>query len=334
MLHRQWSVLISVGCVFACSQVFAQAQDPDLPSERAGLGGEPLISRGNPGELLIDASGGNGVIEVADKGMNFPSREAAIDWAAANMNGIVETDETGRRIGAFGRLTVYGKLVYGDANTQTSVAVDDYMVAKLGGKSGVVIIDGQSYCLRENGCSENAVADVVYAVPKETSPCNGHGFCVEASSWKKELPVWFFPIYRTIGSDIEQTAGGFQVDHHFCWKLGVIPWSCTRKTGSNTMRLDNAYLFNTGGIDETDPNIASGKIFQSGIRDNTDAIDLRMWSLFVSIKSDKPVPRAGGTAEAQLSGVCGAGESRSRTSTQDFLSTVTAAGDSTGCGGN
>lgn len=336
MLGNLWRSLLGrpgwmgAGCLLIASLASAQtSEDPDEP-DQSDLGGEPIISHGAPGELTVDASDGNGVLEMPEEGMVFSSNAELIDWAETNMNGIAETDENGNRVGIFGKLTVYGKLVYGDANTETSEAIDDYMVAKLGGKSGVVIVDGQEYCLKENGCSSGLTKDsqsaflAVHAVrPKNVHICSQPDFCVAASSWKKSVPASWFPLYRTIGSDIEQKAGGFQVSHHFCWKW-IIPWSCSRKTGANVMFLHNAYRFETGNIIENAPNVGAGVIEQYAVRNNVESINIRMWSLFVSIRSNG-VPGAASTAEAELKGVCGDGSSTSTGAIP--ANTETAAGD-------
>lgn len=207
------------------------------------------------------------------------------------------------------RSSTGGELVYGDANTETSDAIDDYMVAKLGGRSGVVIVDGQEYCLKENGCSSGLAkashdAFLAAAPPRESYICSQPGFCVKASSWRKAIPS-FFPIYRTIGSDIEQKAGGFQVSHHFCWKF-IIPWSCSRKSGANRTLLKNVYRFETENIIENAPVVGTGAVEQRAARNNVESIDIRMWSLFASLKSNG-VPGSTSTAEAELKGVCGRG---------------------------
>jgi hypothetical protein len=263
---------------------------------------------------------------VPDTGKTFDTKGQLIEWAANHFNGIVDTDASGNPQGIYGRLTVYGKLWASDSR-QISAQVDDYMVSQLGGRSGVVVVEGQEYCLKDNGCTSGSEkTPMVYSAPPPTTgKCDPtKNFCLNGESWKKELPATFAPIYRTIGSNAEETGIGFSISHHFCWKAGFIPWSCVAKSGDDTMALDSAYNFGTG--------MASGVIEQRGRANNVDSIDLRLWSLFISVKSSG-VPGTTGTAEAEIGGVC-ARQFASSKKYPSGLTTNTAAGsaDDSTCG--
>lgn len=215
--------------------------------------------------------------------------------------------------------------------------------SKLGGKSGIVTIEGEQYCLKDAGCgsvnakandSDSFLAERAISLaapggdtakpPEDRSTCNQeNNFCLEMSSWRKAIPLDKFAIYRTIGSAVEQTKGGFQVSHHFCWKFGFIPWSCSKRSGNNNMRLDNTYRFST--------RVASGSFTDSGQADNVEAIDIRMWSLFVTLKVKDGELKPGfpqNTAEAELTGACGAGTARDNAN--HSAGAMTASGDVTG----
>lgn len=325
MLVRFFAVSLAAICLFGTARSQAQlapGDDDGSDVEVDVISGDPTITTPAPGEMVIDASGGNDAIEVPANGMVFNSEDDLITWAADNLNGVPTTDDSGRR-GIWGKLTVYGKLHYGDENANISQQVDDYMVAKLGGRSGVVIVNGQEYCLKENGCDSGSSltspgAKVnVYSAPSATGRCDPtNQFCINGESWKKEIPASFFPIYRTIGSDVEETGSGFEITHHFCWKAGIIPWSCARQSGHDHLSLRNSYSFGTG--------MATGAISDGGAHDDVESIDVRLWSLFVSVKSNG-VPGTTSTAEAEIGGVC-AGESGNSPKFQTPIAISTSAG--------
>jgi hypothetical protein len=293
--------------------VFQPDPDPD---------GEATFDRSVAGTLVVNAQDGNGVLSDPHDGMTFGSQAEAIAWAQANLNGTVEYDLFGNAVSVQGSLITYGKLFYSDASTQSLTEVDDYIAYALGGTSGIVTIAGTPYCLRDDGCL-GAGMTLKAAAPEETPACadSTTRFCIKSSSWKTAFPP-ILTIYRSIGSEADQTEGGFRITHHFCWKA-FIPWSCSRKSGSNIMSLTNRYRIALPAFDDpsssdsraTPPLGTVGEDDESGEASNVESIKMKQWGLFAGIKSSRSgtlSPLLGDTAAATVTGVCGGEGSRDK----------------------
>jgi hypothetical protein len=285
------------------------------------IDGPTLIDASTPGTLTVDGSNGNGMLDVAQAGMVFDTQQSLIDWAIANLNAVPVVDSaTGATVGVEGRLVQAGDLGYVDEQTLSLVPVDDYIAAKLGGRSGIVTVAGTQYCLRDDGCINGMTLKA--APPKSSSACSGTRYCINGDSFKTNLII-----YRSVGSETDQGAGGYHESHHICWNPFKL-FRCTKKSGHNTLRVSNAYTFVS--------NLVVGSIPDSSQKNDSTSLKLKLWSFFVSIKSSDAgvTPGTISTAEADVSGVCGA-ESGTDNVSRLAASTATSTGDVQGvCDGS
>jgi hypothetical protein len=290
--------------------VFEPEPDPDPDSEAT-------FDRSVAGTLTVNAEDGNGILSDPHDGMTFGSQAEAIDWVKANLNGTVTYDLWGNPVSVHGSLITYGKLFYSDASAQNLIEVEDYIAYALGGTSGIVTIAGMQYCLRDDGCLGTGMT-LKAAAPESMSACADSvtRFCIKSNSWKSSFPPLIpIKIYQSIGSEADQTQGGFHVSHHFCWKA-FIPWSCSKKSGSNTMSIVNRYRIALPAFNDPSPSDPRatpplgtvGEDDESGQASNVESIKMKQWGLFGGIKGNiggTVSPAAGATDAATVTGVCG-----------------------------
>lgn len=269
-----------------------------------------------PGVLSVDTTNGSEILDIPDHGQTFNTINDAIAWTAEQLNGFIQYDAAGNAVGTYGQFIQYGDVFYIDPETGASVEIDDVPSALLGGKDGVVTIAGTEYCARPEVCG-----DAFKQAPEVDRECDGAGtFCGKTTSWFTP-PAQRLWIYFSTGSKVEQREGGYHRSCHFCWKHHFFPWRCCSSSGSNTLELNNRYVFahDNGG----------GYVTTYTSKSNATQIKERMYATFsanIEISFDgKEVVGGGDAVDAFLDGVCGHGIDRSPAVYMD-----TAAGDVTG----
>lgn len=272
---------------------------------------EAVVTRPEKGALVIDGSNGKSYVDIQPTGMSFDSGQDAVKWAMDNLNALPFYNKQGKLLGVYGYLEHKGELNYPDEKRQAVWPVNDYVAAILGGQSGVMQVGSRGYCLNKDGCAPNVTFKA--APPANATECatTDEDFCVRQESWKTNL----LGIYRSVGSELEQSKGGYRETDVFCWKWGFIPWVCSQKRGDNELQIHNLFKV---------PGGAAGRRAEAK---NVEEVSQRLWSLFVSVETSTEYDSLhpgdiATTREGDVGGVCADGRARQRgvTMTQTFSS--------------
>lgn len=299
------------------------------PPEAPGEQGAPVqfISE-TPGVLLVDSEAG-ALLELPKHGPVFASNSDLLLWAAAHLNAQLVYNDLGEVIDATGSVTQAGRFFYVDDTTFATVEVEDVVEALLGGRSGIVTVAGQKYCLREDGCEAGMAP---HAPPTEERRCNTDGtYCIKATSFKRNLII-----YKSWGTKLEQKNGGYHEDWKFCWKL-FIPWACKKKSGQNELSLRSSYQLESSSahgcgnqIDPQNPRpeCTPWSTQRETSKRNTEKIKLREFSFFLgaSYNLDNGSVEPGGSADMLVEGVCSTGTGRDPRDSSKSARTVTSKG--------
>lgn len=306
--------IVLLACGLALAGISASAATQEMaPEPRHQPDEESLpaqIKFGLPGELVIDASGGRSLVPTADKELTFKSRRELFDWAIRYLNARPVYDERKELVGVQGEITQYGALTRVDPRTQEVHYDVDPIGAILGGATGYLSLEGEKECIDAARCGKEKKSELPAApevkvasldfplvlashAPGGRTACNtSNSYCIRGESWKTN---WWF--YRSIGAETEQKRGGYRVEHYFCWKWGFIPWSCSRRVGSNELSVDATYFVQgIGGL---------AAFTQSRGCSNCESVKHKFWSFFVTITLPGPSIGTACTAECELKGVCG-----------------------------
>lgn len=290
----------------------ARGHDTEFPAVSGVFAGEPVVTQEEPGLTVIDASGNNGVFPTQPVQLRFGSEIAMSKWAADHLNAKLVYDDNQNIVGAVGLVIQLGDLFEVDGETESVIPVEDPIAHILGGPDGYVTLKGKDYCVNPTRCKVDqrvhlttlladagldSALDVQIAshAPSSRTECNSaNTYCIKGKSWDTN---WW--VYHSIGSKTSQERGGYRVTHHFCWKWGFIPWSCSKREGSN-------HLESTAKFFGEPPGTPSTVFVMERFRqcDNCESVKARLWSVFVSISSSG-APGTLCTAECELTGVCG-----------------------------
>lgn len=220
-------LLTALGCA-------GDLEDPGAPLLTERLAPAPateLRPGKHPGELIVDASDGKVALPIPERGLRFDTEQDLYRYLIDELHALPAYDRDGRLVGARGTRIDLGEPYYGDPISKTAVAIDDPLVALIGGPEATVYIAGKPHCLDPAICG-----DLRYAVTNPDEECDD-GFCAEGSSYSTKL--WFYVAH---GGKTKRTAGGYVTESRFCWK-GYIPWVCTRTFGSNELRVAASFEF-------------------------------------------------------------------------------------------
>jgi|GEM_PF-3196589 len=305
-------VFLIAGGIVAAGLSAAAAQDLKVePRHQPAEEALPAqVKFGMPGELVIDATDGRSMLPTVDRDLTFKSRRELFEWAIEYLNGQPVYDEQKKLVGVQGEITQYGTLTRVDERTREVQPVADPIEAILGGKTGYMSLEGENKCIDEVRCGKEKKTELptppgvklasldfpptlVSHAPGGRTACNSaNSYCIRGESWKTN---WWF--YRSIGAETQQKRGGYRVEHYFCWKWGFIPWSCSRKVGSNELFVDATYFVQglAGLVGFT----------QSRSCRNCESVKHKFWSIFVTVTLPGPSIGTACTAECEIKGVCG-----------------------------
>lgn len=195
--------------------------------------------------FVVDASAGHHVLQIPQAPREFASFDAFIRYAMTAYNGTALYDRNHKLAGAAGVAVIRGRAVTVDAKMHRIVEQPDPILAQIGGATRTLKIAGRTYDLTRKVADRRMLAarrrggPVLLAQsspPGEVDQCN-RGACAKSTSFFTSALI-----YQAVGSETQQTSGGFQQSSYFCWKDGFIPWSCTKSSGSNTFFIANEYF--------------------------------------------------------------------------------------------
>jgi len=239
------------------------------------------------GEVTFDASNKKSMFPVPKAVRHFSSKRDVLQFARKELNAITVTDDATGEVGVQGAAQALGKGFYIHAGRL--VEVQDPIAAFLGGPWGYFMVGDEKICMDGEKCE-------TVTPPGGGDPCSPNGqFCTNDYSFRTNL--WF---YRSIGSETEQLSGGYDVEHYLCFRW-IFPWICSRSTGWNELQLTSTFF----GTSLPPPEIPRFVMARETAADNVEEVTVKLWSLFVSIKSTGLPGQPGPTFEATLTGVCG-----------------------------
>lgn len=246
-----------------------------------------IVHGTSDGEVTFDASDKKSMFPVPKAVRQFASKHDVLQFAKKELNAIMVKDPATGAVGVQGAAQSLGKPYYIHAGRL--VEVEDPIAAFLGGPWGYFVIGDEKVCVDGEKCDK-------VTPPKGGDPCSPNGqFCTNDYSFRTNL---FF--YHSIGSETEQTRGGYDVEHYLCFKW-IIPWICSRSVGSNQLDLTSTFF----GTALPVPDIPRFILARESHAINVEEVTNKLWSLFVTIKSTGLPGQPDPTFEAEISGVCG-----------------------------
>lgn len=262
-----------------------------------------VVDHSTPGRLVIDASSG-GYLEVPEHGLVVANEAALYTWLRDNLGFVLYTSGSSTPTDAAAEVIQYGDTFYADPSSRIVVPVDDPVIALVGGKDGIVTIGGVPQCIKADGCTPGMPYK---AVSGEQRRCSGtNAFCVKHLGIKRDI------LFKTLGSELQQEEGGVTRRHQFCFKDRLIPWTCSKFSGSNRLSIDNHFQ-----LANANSQGSFGTSASSASRSNVSFLRQRLVSVGGRVRLNSSGAPVGGdlgtgvTYDLASSGVCGSGQSSS-----------------------
>lgn len=206
------TALIAASLTAACgseSEHWDETAAPTIVAQRS-----PEVTHGDWGELLVDAGDGAAAAQdVASR--SFADWEELAAFARKQLNAEIIRSESGKVLSIRGTSTVLGRVTYRDVEGGGGFAAKDFVSAFLGGARGILTIGNDELRVADEAriVRDGQISQAL--LTEESEVCDGSD-CIAGDSW-----VTHYPFYHNVGSETEQTSGGYSPHYYSCCPTGT-----------------------------------------------------------------------------------------------------------------